>query len=159
MKSLTIIDEWLGCEDVVPVVVVLLGCLVHMRSACYLVNCCSSVHSQQGSTLVWNTRDSGGESVWAWEWMGRNGGWEHVDGVLNLRIRQGFFRFELSNWGIVWNNVMSELASQSMPDDVLRWGDSGGGKAKSGLMGIGVWSLAGWKIERWRDPTCRLIMV
>ena len=33
---LTIIDEWLGCEGVVLVVAVLLGCLVRMISACYL---------------------------------------------------------------------------------------------------------------------------
>ena len=43
---------------------------------------------------------------------------------------------------------MSELASESMQDDVLIWGDSSGGKAKSGMMGIGFWRLAGWKIER-----------
>ena len=43
--------------------------------------------------------------------------------------------------------MMSELASESMPDDVLIWGDSGGGK-KSGMMGIGFWRLAGWEIER-----------
>ena len=33
MLWLTIIDEWLGCECVVLVVVVLLDCLVHMRFA------------------------------------------------------------------------------------------------------------------------------
>ena len=33
--------------------------------------------------------------------------------------------------------MMSELASESMPDDVLMWSDSGGGNAKSGKMGIG----------------------
>ena len=43
---------------------------------------------------------------------------------------------------------MSELVSESMPDDVLTWGDSGGGKAKSGMMGIGFWRLAGWEMER-----------
>ena len=41
---------------------------------------------------------------------------------------------------------MSELASESMPDDVLIRGDSGGGKARSGMMGIGLWRLAGWEI-------------
>ena len=44
--------------------------------------------------------------------------------------------------------VISELASESMSDDVLNWGDSGGGKTKSAMMGIGLWRLAGWKIER-----------
>ena len=43
---------------------------------------------------------------------------------------------------------MSELASEYMPDDVLIWGDSGGGKSKSGMMGIGFWMLAGLEIER-----------
>ena len=44
--------------------------------------------------------------------------------------------------------MISELASVSMPDDVLIWGDSGGGKAKRGMIGIGFWRLAGWDIER-----------
>ena len=44
--------------------------------------------------------------------------------------------------------VISELASESMPDDVLIWGDSGGGRAKSVMMGIGFWRLTGWEIER-----------
>ena len=43
---------------------------------------------------------------------------------------------------------MSELASESMPDEMLIWGDSGGGKAKSGMMGMGFWRLAGREIER-----------
>ena len=43
---------------------------------------------------------------------------------------------------------MSELVSESMPDDVLTWDDSVGGKAKSGLMGIGFWRLTGWEMER-----------
>ena len=38
---------------------------------------------------------------------------------------------------------MSELASESMPDDVLVWGGSGGRKAKIGMLGIGFWRLAG----------------
>ena len=41
---------------------------------------------------------------------------------------------------------MSELASESMPDDLLMWRDSGGGKAKSGMMRTGFWRLAGWEI-------------
>ena len=44
MLWLTIIDEWLECEGVVLVVVVLLDYLVHMRFAWYLGNCCWNVH-------------------------------------------------------------------------------------------------------------------
>ena len=44
--------------------------------------------------------------------------------------------------------MITELASESMQDDVLMWGDSGGRKAKSGMMGIGFWTLAGWENER-----------
>ena len=44
--------------------------------------------------------------------------------------------------------MISELALEFVPDDVLIWGDSGGGKAKSGMMGIGFWRLAGWEIEK-----------
>ena len=43
---------------------------------------------------------------------------------------------------------MYELVSESMPEDVLKCGDSGGVKAKSGMMGIGFRRLAGWKMER-----------
>ena len=55
---------------------------------------------------------------------------------------------EILIWEIVLKTVTSECASESMPDDVLIWDDSGGGKAKSGMMGIGIWRLAGWEIER-----------
>ena len=44
--------------------------------------------------------------------------------------------------------VTSELVSESMPDDVLTWGDSGGRKTKSWIMGIGFRRLAGWEIDR-----------
>ena len=44
--------------------------------------------------------------------------------------------------------VMSELVPESMPEVVLSWGDSSGGKAKSGMMGIGFWRLTGWEMER-----------
>ena len=53
---------------------------------------------------------------------------------------------------------MSELVSEFTPDDVLICGESGGGKAKSGIMGMGLWRLAGWEFERWRDPVCLLIV-
>ena len=55
---------------------------------------------------------------------------------------------DLLNWDIVLKTVMSELVSEFMPDDMLTWGDSGGGKAKNGMMGIGFWRLAGWEMER-----------
>ena len=51
---------------------------------------------------------------------------------------------ELFNWEIVLKLVMSELVSESMPDDVLTWGDSGGGKAKSGMMGLNWILEVGW---------------
>ena len=39
---------------------------------------------------------------------------------------------------------MSELVSEFMPDDVLVCGESGGGKAKSGIKWIGFW-IGGWQ--------------
>ena len=45
-----------------------------------------------------------------------------------------------------------------MPDDVLISGESGVGKAKSGIMGTGFWRLAGWELDRWSDPICLLIV-
>ena len=39
-----IVDEWLGFEDAVIVVEVLLDCLVHMIFVCHLGNYCWSVH-------------------------------------------------------------------------------------------------------------------
>ena len=53
---------------------------------------------------------------------------------------------------------ISELVSEFMLDDILIVGKSGGGKAKSGIIGIGVWRLVGWEFERCRDPSCRLIV-
>ena len=43
---------------------------------------------------------------------------------------------------------MKNLASESMPNDVLMWVELVGGKAKSEMMGIGFWRLAGCEIER-----------
>ena len=37
---------------------------------------------------------------------------------------------EFLNWENVLKIVISELASESVSDDVLIWGGSGGGKAK-----------------------------
>ena len=77
------------------------------------------------------------------------GGWENSDGLASeFANSSGFSMSELLNWEIVLKTVISELVSESMPDDVLTWGDSGGGKAKSGMMGSGFWRLAGWEMER-----------
>ena len=57
-----------------------------------------------------------------------------------------------------YKTEISELVSEFMLDDILIVGKSGGGKAKSGIIGIGVWRLVGWEFERCRDPSCRLIV-
>ena len=51
---------------------------------------------------------------------------------------------------------ISELVSEFVLDDIIIVGKSGGGKAKSGIIGIGVWRLVGWEFQRCRDPSCRL---
>ena len=51
-----------------------------------------------------------------------------------------------------------ELVSEFMLDVILIVGKSGGGKAKSGIIVIGVLRLVGWEFERCRDPSCRLIV-
>ena len=80
---------------------------------------------------------------------GSKGGWENVAGLgSEFSNLSGASMSELLNWEIVLKTVMSELVSETMPDDVLTWGDSGGGKAKSGMMGIGFWRLAVWEMER-----------
>ena len=43
---------------------------------------------------------------------------------------------------------ISELVSEFVLDDILIIEKSGGGKAKSGIVGIGVWRLVGWEFER-----------
>ena len=54
--------------------------------------------------------------------------------------------------------MISELVSEFMPDYVLACGESGGGKAKSGIIGSAFWMLAGWEFDRRSDPTCLLIV-
>ena len=77
------------------------------------------------------------------------GGWENAGGLgSEFANSSGVSMSELLNWDIVLKTVMSELVSESMPDDVLTWGDSGGGKAKNGMMGIRFWRLAGWEMVR-----------
>ena len=50
--------------------------------------------------------------------------------------------------------MISELVSEFLPNDVLVCGESGDGKAKSGIMEIGFWRLTGWEFDRWSDPIC-----
>ena len=52
-----------------------------------------------------------------------------------------------------YKTEISELVSEVMLDDILIVGKSAGGKAKSGIIGIGV-----LEFERCRDPSCRLIV-
>ena len=81
--------------------------------------------------------------------MGRKGGSRNVAGLgSEFANSSGVSISELLNWKIVYKTKISELASETMPDDLLMWGDSSGGKAKSGMMWIGFWRLAGWEIER-----------
>ena len=62
------------------------------------------------------------------------------------------------NCEIAYKTEISELVSEFVLDDILIIGKLGGGKAESGIIGIGVWRLAGWEFERWRNPSCRLIV-
>ena len=57
-----------------------------------------------------------------------------------------------------YKTEVSELVSEFMLDVILIVGKSGGGKAKSGIIVIGVLMLVGWEFERCRDPSCRLIV-
>ena len=57
-----------------------------------------------------------------------------------------------------YKSEMCELVSEFMPDVILLVGKSGGGKAKSGIIVIGVLRLVGCEFERCRDPSCRLIV-
>ena len=53
--------------------------------------------------------------------------------------------------------MISELVSEVMPDDVIACGESGGGKAKSGIIGREFWRFAVREFDRWSNPTCLLI--
>ena len=74
-----------------------------------------------------------------------------------LANSSGVSRSELLNCEIVRKTKVSELVSELVLDGMLIT-KSGGGKAKSGIMGTGFWRLAGWEFERWRDPSCRFIV-
>ena len=43
--------------------------------------------------------------------------------------------------------MTSELVSEFRLDDVLACGESGGRKAKIGIIGSGFWRLAGWEFD------------
>ena len=60
---------------------------------------------------------------------------------------------ELLSCEMEYKTEISELVSEFVLDDILIVG-----KAKSGIIGIGVWRLVGWEFERCRDPSCRLIV-
>ena len=49
-----------------------------------------------------------------------------------------------------YKTEISELVSEFMLDVILLVGKSGGGKAKSGIIVIGVLRLVGWEFERCR---------
>ena len=57
-----------------------------------------------------------------------------------------------------YKTEISELVSEFMLDVILIVGKSGSGKAKSGIIVIGVLRLVGWEFEQCRDPSCRLIV-
>ena len=57
-----------------------------------------------------------------------------------------------------YKTEISELVSEFLLDVILLVGKSGGGKAKSGIIVIGVLRLVGWEFERCRDPSYRLIV-
>ena len=70
---------------------------------------------------------------------------------------------EVSIFGLLsrqmeYKSEASELVSEFMLDVILLVGKSGGGKAKSGIIVIGVLRLVGWEFDRCKDPSCRLIV-
>ena len=66
--------------------------------------------------------------------------------------------FGLLSCEMEYKTEMCELVSEFMPDVTLLDGKSGGGKAKSGIIGIGEVRLVGWEFDRCSDPSCRLIV-
>ena len=66
--------------------------------------------------------------------------------------------FGLFSCEMEYKTEISELVSEFMLDVILLFGKLGGGKAKSGIIVIGVFRLVGWEFERCRDPSCRLIV-
>ena len=98
---------------------------------------------------------------------GSKGGCEKFEGLVWVGVEgdgsksansSGVSKSELLNCEMVLKTEISELVSELVLDGMLITGKSGGGKAKSGIIGTGFWRLAGWEFERWRAPICRLIV-
>ena len=66
--------------------------------------------------------------------------------------------FGLFSCEMEYKTEICELVSEFMPDVTLLDGKSGGGKAKSGIIGIEEVRLVGWEFDRWSDPSWRLIV-
>ena len=78
--------------------------------------------------------------------------------VLSRRIHRGFQYSGYLAVRLEYKTEMCELVSEFMPDVTLLDGKSGGGKAKSGIIGIGEVRLVGWEFDRCSDPSWRLIV-
>ena len=106
-----------------------------------------------GVTLEIEEGVEGGSNL-IWEWSGWKAGWENVDGLgSELSNSSGVSRSEILNWEIVLYTVAFKLVSEFMPDEVLSWGDSGGGKQKV------VWwggCLEGWLSRKLSDGVIQL---
>ena len=67
-----------------------------------------------------------GASILIWEWRGRKGGWEKVDGLGSESASSSVVSMsEVWYWELVLYIVVVELASKSMLDELLEIGDSG----------------------------------
>ena len=75
--------------------------------------------------------------------------------VLSRQIHRGFQYSGLLSCEMEYKTEMCELVSEFMPDVTLLDGKSGGGKAKSGIIGIGEVRLVGWEFDRCSDPSWR----
>ena len=68
--------------------------------------------------------------------------WVEGDGSESANL-SGVSTLEFLNCEMIWKTEISELVSEFMVDGILINGELGGGKAKSGIIGIWVWRLAG----------------
>ena len=78
--------------------------------------------------------------------------------VLSRQIHRGVSIFGLFSCEMEYKTEICELVSEFMPDVTLLDGKSGGGKAKSGMIGIEEVRLVGWEFDRCSDPSWRLIV-
>ena len=82
-----------------------------------------------------------------WKWMGVNYLVGLVEkGVLKNLNSSGVSIYLLS-CEMEYKTEISKLVSEFVPDDILIVGKSGGGKAKSGIIGIGVWNWLGGNLS------------